>query len=190
MPAPTCCPGCSADLDATEDGKCRRCRTPLSPDHLARIAPAPKGAQIARPSRTDRFLAPVLKVLFAGLFICVMALTKGFIAIYALPLAVLVVIPVLVSTQATTKRRLADGSAPPSMALLADLLIVSACVFYFVLPMAGDGNPTIVHIVNSPGAASLFPFLTAASAIVFVIAGIKFAGAGRPAVLPEKQDAP
>lgn len=185
MASPNCCTNCSADLDPTEDGKCRRCRTAVSSEQLARLSPAPK-APAARFSSTDRSLGPILKVLFAGLFICMMALTKGFIAIFALPLALLLVIPVLVSTQATTKRRLADGTAPPSMALLADLLVVSACAFYFVMPMAGDGNPTIVYIVKSPGAATLFPFLTAASAIGFLVAAVKFFQLRRPAGEPAK----
>lgn len=124
-----------------------------------------------------------MKLLFAVFFISVLSITKGFFALVAMPL-LLVVIPAVVSAQITTDLRLAKGSAHPSMSRLADIQLACACVFYFVMPMAGDGSPTIIYIVGAPAAEILFPFLAITSAIAFLIASAKFFQASRAEAPP------
>lgn len=113
----------------------------------------------------------------------VLSLTKGFAALVALPL-LLVVIPTVASAQITTDLRLAKGTAHPSMPRLANIQLACACVLYFVMPMAGDGSPTIIYIVSSPAAEILFPILTVASAVGFLIASVKFVQASHAEAPP------
>lgn len=179
--SPKCCPNCSADLlPADVDGACWHCRRPLPSEILGLVPPKLQSPRLSILSPRDRRLARYLKLLFAVFFIGVLSITKGFIALVAVPL-LLVVIPAVAWAQITTDLRLAKGSAHPSMPRLADIQLASACVLYFVMPMAGDGSPTIIYIVSAPAAESLFPFLTVASAIGFLIASAKFFQASRAA---------
>jgi hypothetical protein len=124
-------------------------------------------------SKTARRVLRYLKLTVVVLLLCALSVTKGFAALLALPL-LLVVVPAVLWTQIATDLRLAKGSAHPSMSRWADIQLASAVVCYFVMPMAGDGSPVIIYIVERPGTRILFPLLTAASAIAFLIASVKF----------------
>ncbi|UPT74819.1 MAG: hypothetical protein M0D55_03625 [Elusimicrobiota bacterium] len=106
-----------------------------------------------------------------ALLFCALSLTKGFFAFVAVPL-LFIFLPVIIHTQVTMDSRLEDDTAHPSMARLASVQLASACAFYFSFPMAGDGTPTVVYIIEGAGAA--LRVLCVVSAVVFVVATVRF----------------
>lgn len=128
-------------------------------------------------------LARYVKLLVVVLIIGFLSLTKGWFSFVAVPLLLLVV-PAVAWAQISTDLRLAKGTAHPSMSRWAGLQLASAFVGYFVMPAVGDGHPADVYIVDGPAARVVFLTLTVASAIVFLLASVKFFNARRAEAPP------
>jgi hypothetical protein len=130
-------------------------------------------------------LARYVNLLVVVFIIGFLSLTKGWFSFVAVPL-LLAVVPTVAWAQISTDLRLAKGTAHPSMSRWAGLQLAGAFVGYFVMPAVGDGHPADVYIVDGPAARAVFLTLTAASAIVFLVACVKFFNASRAEAPPAK----
>lgn len=148
-------------------------------DLLPPDLPAPRLSILsAKQKRIARYSVLVVVVPLMGL----LSITKGWFAFVSVPL-LLLVIPAVMWAQITTDLRLAKGSAHPSMPRLADIQLASAVAFYFALPMAGDGHPEIIYLVDAPWAVNLSLLLTFAAPVAFLFSSIRFFIVSRSEVL-------
>lgn len=162
-------------------GVCWQCHKPISPEVTKGRSQIPAPSPIL--SGIERRITRYLTLVAVGLLICFLSLTKGWLSFIAVPLLLLVV-PMVVGAQISTDLRLAKGTAHPSMSRWADLQLASAFVGYFVMPAVGDGHPADVYIVDGPVARVVFLTLTAASAIGFLFASVRFFNASRAEAPP------
>lgn len=110
-----------------------------------------------------------------SVLLCFLALTKIWLALYALPLLV-VVIPILFATRYTVLRRDARGTAGPSLHILALVQLIAVVAFYLCLPGISDDSRLMflcvpVFYPGSLGANALWT-LSAVSAGAFLASSV------------------
>lgn len=97
---------------------------------------------------------PIL--MFVSIFIGVFSLIKGWLSLIVLPL-LLLVLPILFVTRYMVRGLLARGGVHPWIAMHVRLQLIGIMLFYFFLPAAGDGSPTLVWMIDSPPDNPMIP---------------------------------